>query len=234
MTIARSISVVLPVYRNRPHLPELHRRLTETLRPLASIYELVFVDDAAGDGAVEWLRECRTRDDRVVLVEMAQNSGQHKAVLAGLGRSTGDVVIVMDADLQDAPEDIERLVDALNRNGGVVFARRTERHQSQGRHVTGRLFKRLLRRLAGSRVPAGTGMFFAATRAVVDAALPRAADARYVPLLLDETGAPMTAIDILKSHRVDTQSAYSARRRLQLALGAIRQAIAWRLARKPR
>jgi dolichol-phosphate mannosyltransferase len=234
MTIGRSISVVLPVYRNRPHLPELHRRLTDALRPLASEYELVFVDDAAGDGAVEWLRECRGRDARVMLVEMAHNSGQHKAVLAGLAQARGDAVVVMDADLQDAPEDIARLIDALDRDGGVVFARRTERHQSHGRHLTGRLFKRLLRRLAGSRVPAGTGMFFAATRSVIDAAMPLAADARYVPLLLDETGTPMTAVDILKSHRVDTQSAYTARRRLQLAAGAIRQAIAWRRARRPR
>jgi polyisoprenyl-phosphate glycosyltransferase len=234
MIADRRISVVLPVYRNRPHLPELHRRLSEALGPLAPDYELVFVDDAAGDGAVEWLRECRDRDTHVVLVEMAQNSGQHRAVLAGLARTTGSVVVVMDADLQDAPEDIGRLIQVLDRSGGVVFARRTARHQSHSRHLTGRLFKRLLRRIAGSRVPAGTGMFFAASRSVIDAALPRAADARYVPLLLDETGAPMSAIDIVKSHRVDTQSAYTVSRRLQLAVGAIRQAIAWRRARRPR
>jgi polyisoprenyl-phosphate glycosyltransferase len=231
---ADRISVVLPVYRNRPHLPELHRRLTEALHPLAADYELVFVDDAARDGAVEWLRDCRDRDSHVVLVEMAKNSGQHRAVLAGLARTTGTVVVVMDADLQDAPEDIGRLIEGLGRSGGVVFARRTERHQSHGRHLTGRLFKRLLRRIARSRVPAGTGMFFAASRTVIAAALPLAADARYVPLLLDETGAPMNAIDIVKSHRVDTQSAYTASRRLRLAVGAIRQAIAWRRARRPK
>jgi glycosyltransferase involved in cell wall biosynthesis len=229
----RRLSVVLPVYRNRACLPELHRRLSDALRPLSSDYELVFVDDAGGDGSAEWLRECRQRDPRVVLVELPRNGGQHRAVLAGLARSTGAAVVVMDADLQDPPEAIGRLVEALDRAGGVVFARRTSRHQSRGRHLTGRLFKRLLRRLSGSRVPAGTGMFFVAARPVVDAALASAADVRYVPLLLDATGAAMSAVDVVKSHRLDSPSAYTARRRLQLAAGAIRQALAMRRARKP-
>jgi glycosyltransferase involved in cell wall biosynthesis len=229
----RRISVVLPVYRNRAHLPELHRRLTEALRALTPDYELVFVDDAGRDGSIEWLRACRQRDDRVVLVEMPDNGGQHRAVLAGLARSTGEAVVVMDADLQDPPEAIGRLVEGLDRNGGVVFARRTSRHQSRARHLTGRLFKRLLRRLSGSRVPAGTGMFFAATRSAVDAAVTLAAGARYVPLLFDMTGAPMSAVDVVKSHRADNGSAYTARRRLELAAGAIRQALAMRRARRP-
>jgi glycosyltransferase involved in cell wall biosynthesis len=226
------ISVVLPVYRNRPQLPELHRRLTDTLQAIASAHELVFVDDAGGDGSVEWLRECRARDPRVVLVELPQNGGQHRAVLAGLARASGEAIVVMDADLQDPPEAIGRLLAALHQSGGVVFARRTARHQSPGRHLTGRLFKRLLRRIAGSRVPSGTGMFFVATRAVVEAALASAGEARYVPLILDRTGASMRAVDVIKTHRHDSPSAYTAARRLRLAIGAIRQAIAQRRAGK--
>ena len=232
MTSDLRISVVLPIYHNRPQLPELHRRLTEALTAVAPDYELVFVDDAGGDGSLEWLRECQGRDPHVTLVEMPRNTGQHRAVLAGLARSTGHAIVVMDADLQDPPEEIGRLIDALDRNGGVVFARRTSRHQSHGRHVTGRLLKRLVRRIAGSRVPAGTGMFFIARRTVVDSALRSAHDARYVPLLFDLTGAPMSAIDVLKSHRLESPSAYTGRRRLKLALGAIRQAIAQRRARR--
>ena len=116
MTGAPRISVVLPVYRNRPCLPELHRRLTEALRAITSDYELVFVDDAGADGSLEWVRECRQRDERVVLVEMPRNAGQHRAVLAGLARSTGAAVVVMDADLQDPPEAIGGLVRALERD----------------------------------------------------------------------------------------------------------------------
>jgi glycosyltransferase involved in cell wall biosynthesis len=226
MTRACRVSVVLPVYQNRRQLPELHRRLTAVLREAGGGYELVFVDDAGGDGSLEWLRECRQKDDRVVLVEMPRNVGQHRAVLAGLARTAGDVVAVMDADLQDPPEAIPRLMAALDRDDTVVFARRTSRHQSRGRHLTGRLFKALLRRVARSRVPAGTGMFFVTSRRAAADVVARATLAPYVPLLLDQGGARMTTIDVTKASREDGTSAYTARRRLALAAGAIRQAIA--------
>jgi polyisoprenyl-phosphate glycosyltransferase len=225
-------SVVLPIYLNRPHLPELYERLTSTLSTAAKDYEIVFVDDKGSDDSLEWLRACHNRDDRVIVVEMSQNVGQHRAVLAGLLRSSGELVVVMDADLQDPPEAIPRLAAALGADEGVVFARRVARHQSRERHVTGRLFKRFLRMVAGSRVPRGTGMFFVASRRVVEAALALSEDARYVPMLLDQTGASMMAIDVEKEPRSDNRSAYTASRRLALAFGAIRQAIAWRMARR--
>ena len=223
---------MLPVYLNRPDLPELYRRLTAVIGSLTDRYELVFVDDAAGDGSLEWLRACREGDPHVILVEMERNSGQHCAVRAGLMRASGDVVAVMDADLEDLPEDIPRLIQALGSADGVVFARRRARHQSWGPHMAGLLFKRFLRRVAGSRIPAGTGMFFVASRPVVEAATALATEAPYVPLLLDQTGASMTAIDITKELRRNSPSAYSLKRRLQLALSAMRQAVAWRRAKR--
>lgn len=233
MTRPGRISVVLPVYRNRGCLPELHERLTRALGALTGDYELVFVDDCGGDGSLEWLRECSQRDAHTVVIEQAQNGGQHRAVLAGLAYSRGDVVVSMDADLQDPPEAIESLVRTQQATGGIVFARRTSRHQSLGRHVTGWLFKHLLQRLAGSRIPAGTGMFFAAPRADVDAAVALAGSSPYVRLLFDAAGSRMTAVDVVKSFRVDSRSAYTAGRRLKLAKDAIRQALAMRRARRP-
>jgi glycosyltransferase involved in cell wall biosynthesis len=224
--------VVLPVYHNRSQLPELHRRLTHVLRELTDRYELVFVDDAGQDGSLEWLRECRRDDDHVVLVALASNGGQHKAVAAGLRIASGNIVAVMDADLQDPPEALAEMVAALRPDVGAVFARRAARHQSRGRHITGRLFKRLLRRLTASRVPAGTGMFFVTSRLALDAALAVPEEIRYVPLLFDHAGVTMTAVEVAKELRPDIPSAYSAGRRLRLALGAFRQALEWRRARK--
>jgi polyisoprenyl-phosphate glycosyltransferase len=226
------ISIVLPIYLNRSQLPELYRRLTATLSATGDRYEIIFVDDKGPDDSLEWLRECRANDERVIVVEMPHNVGQHRAVLAGMSRSSGELVVVMDADLQDPPEAIPRLSAALRTDEGVVFARRVARHQTRGRHLTGRLFKRFLRMVAGSRVPKGTGMFFVASRRVVDAAVALSSDARYVPMVLDHTGAAMTAIEVEKELRPDSRSAYTASRRLALALGAIRQAIAWRMARR--
>jgi glycosyltransferase involved in cell wall biosynthesis len=228
----RSVSVVLPVYLNRPYLPDLYRRLTDTMSSLTDRYELVFVDDAGGDGSLEWLRDRQQQDARVILVELARNIGQHGAVATGLKRSSGDVVVVMDADLQDLPEDIPRLIQSLGTADGVVFARRRARHQSRSRHVTGLLFKRVMRFIAGSRIPIGTGMFFAASRTVVNALPAVPAAPCYVPLLLDQTGATMSAIDVTKETRQDGSSAYTVGRRLRLAWSALRQAIEWRRAKR--
>jgi polyisoprenyl-phosphate glycosyltransferase len=224
------MSVVLPVYRNRLQLPELHRRLTHVLAELTDRYELVFVDDAGQDGSLEWLRECRRVDNHIVLVEMPCNGGQHRAVAAGLRIARGDIVAVMDADLQDLPEALPRLVAALGPDVGAVFARRAARYQSRRRHLTGRLFKRLLRRMTASRVPAVTGMFFVTSRLALDAALAVREEPRYVPLLFDHAGVTMTAVNVAKELRPDATSGYSAGRRLRLALDACRQALEWRRA----
>ncbi len=219
------MSVVLPVYHNRAQLPELHRRLTTVLGQLADRCKswsssTTPVRMAHSNGSAS----AGGDDDRLVLVEMPHNVGQHKAVAAGLRIARGDIVAVMDADLQDVPETLPPLVAALASGVGIVFARRAALYQSRGRHVSGRLFKRLLRRLTGSRVPAGTGMFFVTSRFALDAALALPEEVRYVPLLFDHAGVSMTAVDAAKELRPDIGSAYTTRKRVRLAVGALRQA----------
>ena len=149
--VGMDLSVVLPIFKNRTQLPELYGRLTGVLSLAMPQYELVFVDDAGGDGSLEWLRGRVGSDPRVRLVEMGVNRGQHVAVVEGMAAATGSVVVVMDADLQDAPEGIPRLLDALRDEDAVIFARQRTRCQPRGRHTTGFLFKRVLRFVSGSR-----------------------------------------------------------------------------------
>lgn len=225
-----SLAVVIPVYKSRSYLPELHQRLTDVLKTLSSRYELVFVDDAGHDGSLEWLRQCREEDPRVTIIENPENLGQHRAIVAGLSTVGTDIVVVMDADLQDPPEAIPRLVETLRGTAGVVFARRVSRFASRGRHVTSHVFKRLLRLISGSRVPKDTGMFFVTTGEIARAAAALASDTPYVPLLLDRTGCRLTATAVEKQTLIDGASTYTARRRLRLATQALTDAVRWRLA----
>ena len=230
----RSLSVVLPVYQCRSQLPELHRRLTLAMQGLVSDYTLIFVEDGGDDGSLEWLRERREQDPRLQLVEQGRNGGQHRAIVAGLCQTRTDLVVVMDADLQDPPEAIPRLVHALGDQPAVVFARRAARFESFGRQLTGRMFKRFLRLLSGSRVPADTGTFFATTGLIARAAADLAPDAPYVPLLLDRTGCPLHWIIVDKTTHAEGTSTYTARRRLRLAAQALADAIRWRFTRAKR
>lgn len=225
------IAVVLPVFKNRPHLPELYSRLTRVLEGLGADYVLRFVDDAGGDGSLAWLRQAAERDDRVRVIAMEQNVGQHAAVVAGLRGSDADIDIVMDADLQDPPEYIPRLLEELRLSGATVMARRTDSYQTAGRHLTGRVFKALLRRIAGG-IPAGTGMYLAmpaaARQRVLESDVPRP----YLPLLLAATGIPIHTVNVPKSRRSDDSSAYTPTRRLRMGVRALGQALRWRLRRK--
>jgi glycosyltransferase involved in cell wall biosynthesis len=226
---AAALSVVLPVFRNRAQLPELLARLRATLDAASPRWEVVCVEDCGGDGAREWLAGQAAADARIVLLANPRNLGQHASIVRGLAAARGDLVAVMDADLQDAPEDLALLLAAWRPGLGAVFARRTRAYQSAPRHRTGRAFKQLMRRLAGGGLPAGVGTFVLidaeARRRVVEAAGERP----YVPLLLARTGLPLASVPIEKHVRPDGASAYGTRRRLALALRALAQALRWRL-----
>ena len=222
------VSVVVPVFSSLPHLPELHRRLNKTLTQAVQDYELIFVDDAGHDGSLTWLHQCATRDGRVRVVEMPENKGQHRAVLEGLAVTRGKVIVVLDADLQDQPEEIPLLLRALNENDGVVFARRNSRFESRTRHLTSFFFKRILRIISGSRIPKNTGMFFAASSGATKTAVELASETSYVPLLFDQTGCPLNSVEIDKVNRAESVSTYTTGRRLKLAGHALLQALKWR------
>lgn len=224
-----AVSVVLPVFRNRQQLPELLERLRRVLDAATGGWEIVFVDDCGADGAREWIAE-RVRDDaRLVLLANPRNLGQHASIVRGLAAARGELAVVMDADLQDAPEDLPRLLAAWRPGLGAVFAQRAQPYQSAARHRTGRVFKRLVRRLAGARLPIGVGTFVLVGSEARDRVVRLAGEKPYLQLLLARTELPLTVVAIEKRQRADGASAYTAAGRFALGLRALWQALRWRI-----
>lgn len=124
---APEISVFLPVYNEEPNLPPLHAKLDEALRKLGRSAEIVFVDDGSTDGSLEVLREIAAKDARVRVVALKRNYGQTAAMAAGIDAARGRVLIPMDADLQNDPADIVRLLDKLDEGYDVVSGWRKNR-----------------------------------------------------------------------------------------------------------
>ena len=114
------LSVVVPVFNEEDSLPELHRRLGAVLDAVPDPGEIVFVNDGSSDRSGELLEEIQTSDPRVTVVELAYNAGQHAAVLAGFQISRGDVVVTLDADLQNPPEEIPKLLEKIRDGFDVV------------------------------------------------------------------------------------------------------------------
>jgi glycosyltransferase involved in cell wall biosynthesis len=124
------VSVVVPVFNEAENLAELYDRLVKTLDGLApGAFELIFVDDGSTDGSFARLRELASGDARVRAVKFVRNFGQHAALSAGMERSRGDVVVFMDADLQNAPEDLPRFVAKIREGYDLVSGWRVARQQ---------------------------------------------------------------------------------------------------------
>ena len=125
------LSVVVTLFQEQATLDELHARLTTTLEGFGRTYEVLYVDDGSTDGTFASLQRIHEGDDRVRAVRLKRNSGQHPAMHAGLSRARGAIVVTMDGDLQNPPEDVPRLVEAV---GGLRLAsvRRAARHDSWG------------------------------------------------------------------------------------------------------
>jgi glycosyltransferase involved in cell wall biosynthesis len=142
--IGPEISVFLPVYNEEPNLPPLHAKLDEALSKLGRSAEIVFVDDGSTDASLKVLREIAAKDDRVRVVALKRNYGQTAAMAAGIDAARGQVLIPMDADLQNDPSDIVRLLEKLDEGYDVVSGWRKNR---QDKLITRKIPSMLANRL---------------------------------------------------------------------------------------
>jgi glycosyltransferase involved in cell wall biosynthesis len=206
------LTVVLPVYRSREMLDELHRRVSKTLADLSDPYEIVYVDDACPDGSGAAIAALAERDVRVRAVRLERNAGQQRAVWEGLRAAGGAWTVVMDADLQDPPEAIPALLAAATPGVDAVLAAWTGRYEGAGRHTTSRLFKALRQKLTG--YPREAGMFFALRRPLVDEILRVDVPHPFLPTLIGLSGRRFATVPIERAARPGGGSAYTGSARL--------------------
>lgn len=214
-----TVSIVIPVYLNSATLRELNERLLATARfPFQP--QIIYVDDASPDDSAEVLAQLETEHPEVCTHHLPVNGGQQNAIRAGLKRCTGDVIVVMDADLQDMPESIAEMYEALQASGcQAVFAQRTERYQKGTRMLSSRLFKWLIKKIVG--LPRGTGTFLIMRRRMQEQVLAFQTQRFYLPGLVAKTGLPITTVAVERSRRPHGQSAYNSWMRLDVAISNI-------------
>lgn len=205
--VAVDVSVVLPVYRNRPMLDELHRRLTAALAGGGLPYELIFVDDACPDGSGAVIEELAARDPRVRWRSLTRNVGQQRAAWLGLSAARGAWAVVMDADLQDPPEAIPALLSAATPGVDAVLAAWKGRYEGKGRLLTSRVFKILREKLTG--YPRDAGMFLALRRPLVEEILRNDVPHPFLPSLVGLSGRHFVTVRVERAPRSSGESAYS-------------------------
>ena len=214
---APELSVVVTLYNESASLDELHRRTIAALDELGRPFELVYVDDGSTDGSFATLEQLHEADPRVRAVRFKRNFGQHPAMHAGLSRARGAIVITMDGDLQNLPEDIPKLVAGIDAGYDVASGRRAARNDSWGRTLPSRLINGMLRRFTQVDSSDFGCAFNAYRREVVTPMLGSIGRQKFTKALILSGGATVTEVEIGHAAR-EGSSRYSPLRLTRLAL----------------
>jgi undecaprenyl-phosphate 4-deoxy-4-formamido-L-arabinose transferase len=214
---APELTVVVTLLNEAATLDELYRRTVLALEPLGRPFELIFVDDGSTDGTFAALERLHAGDARVRAVRLKRNFGQHPAMHAGLARAKGDLVVTMDGDLQNPPEDIPLLVEALDAGYDVASGRRAARHDSWGRTLPSRLINGMLRRFTGVPISDFGCAFNGYRRSAFEPMLGAIGRQKFTKALVLSGGASVTEVDVGHAARQGA-SRYSPLRLTRLSL----------------
>jgi undecaprenyl-phosphate 4-deoxy-4-formamido-L-arabinose transferase len=211
------VSVVVTVLNEEAAVGELHRRIAASLD--GRDWEAIFVDDGSTDDTYARLKAVHAADPRVRVVRFKRNFGQHPAMHAGLARARGAQIVTMDGDLQNEPEDIPKLLEALAR-ADVASGRRISRRDSPGRTMPSRLINGLLRRFTGVRISDFGCAFNAYRRGAIEPMLGAIGRQKFTKALVLSSGVSVEEVDV--SHAASRSgSRYSPIRLVQLALHVV-------------
>jgi undecaprenyl-phosphate 4-deoxy-4-formamido-L-arabinose transferase len=214
---APDVSIVVTVFNEAGSVEELYRRAVAALEPGPRTFELIFVDDGSTDGTFAALERLHRSDPRVRAVRFKRNFGQHPAMHAGLSRARGDVVVTMDGDLQNEPEDIPRLVEAIDAGNDVASGRRLARKDPLGRAFPSRVINGMLRRFTGVSISDFGCAFNAYRRTAVEPMLGSIGKQKFTKALVLSGGASVIEVDVGHAPRRGP-SRYSPLRLTRMAL----------------
>ena len=217
------LSVVVPCFNEEEVLPKTHPRLIKVLETLpVHAFELIYVDDGSRDATLDILRGAQRADARVRVVILSRNFGQQMALTAGLQSAAGQAVVVIDADFQDPPEVIIKMLDHWRQGVDVAYGVRIQRDgETLFKRKTSSLFYRILDRFADIDIPLDTGEFRLMDRAVVDAVLAMPEHERFLRGIVAWAGFRQEPVHFHRLPRSSGASKYRLKNRLRLATTAI-------------
>lgn len=216
-----SLSVVVPCFNEDANVIEIHRRITSLCRELPLECELIFVDDGSSDNTWKCIVELASTDSAVRGVRLSRNFGQQEALLAGLESSRGDLVVTLDADLQDPPEVLPEMITQAEKGAFVVYGRRNRRrHDPILKRFFAASFYAVIRRATGLDIPANTGEFRLARREVINAVLRLREGRPFLRGMFAWVGFTRAYVEYERPERFAGQPKFTFSRSLQLALDA--------------
>ena len=215
-------SFVVPIYNEQETIIEMYRRLKQVAETLDGDVEIVLIDDGSRDRSLELIRDLHGQDKSVRYVSFARNFGHQIAVTAGLKFARGNGVVVLDADLQDPPELIPKMIEKMREGYNVVYAKRTSRKsETAAKKLFAYVYYRLLRLLTDVEIPPDTGDFCLMDRKVVDVLNNLPERGRYLRGLRAWVGFNQTEVTFEREARYAGEVKYTFRKSLSLGISGI-------------
>jgi undecaprenyl-phosphate 4-deoxy-4-formamido-L-arabinose transferase len=211
------VSVVIPIFNEEANIKELHRRLAATLDLLDRPSEVWFVDDGSTDSSLALLRELAESDARVQVIQLTRNAGQHAAVMAGFASCRGSVVVTLDGDLQNPPEEIPTLLAKIDEGCEVVGGWRETRHDPFLRRAASLLVNRATSVAVGVRMRDYGCMLRAYRREIVEEMLACDERSLFIPALANTLARRMAEVQVGHADRLAGTSRYTPLKLMRLA-----------------
>jgi undecaprenyl-phosphate 4-deoxy-4-formamido-L-arabinose transferase len=214
---APAVSVVIPVFNESASIRELYERAVASLDAAGRSFELIFVDDGSTDPTFSELERLHAADGRVRAVRFKRNVGQHAAMHAGFVRARGDILVTMDGDLQNAPEDLPKLVSAVEGGADVASGTRVTRRDSWGRTLPSRVINGMLRRFTRVDISDFGCAFNAYRRSAIEPMLDAVGKQKFTKALVLSGGSSVVEVEVTHAPR-EGSSRYSPLRLTRVAL----------------
>lgn len=215
------LSIVSPVYRAELVLDELVERIAKSVPSAFNSYEIILVDDFSPDKSWQKIVEISSKNSNVRGFKLSRNFGQHYAITAGLNQVSGDYVVVLDCDLQDQPEEIEKLFNESQKGFDIVLARRYERKDSLYKKTVSKLFYKTLSYLTGTKQDATVANFGIYSKQVIDEVVKLEEKIKYFPTMVKWVGFSTSYVNVEHASRSEGKSNYNLKKLLNLALDII-------------
>ena len=223
MKYSQSLSVVVPIYNDEEVIAELMRRLTAVVEAMVKDYEIILVDDGSRDRSWLVMNEEKKQYPRLRIARLSRNFGQQNAIAAGLSLTTKELIVLMDSDLQDRPEDIPTLIDALlsEKEATMAIAQWEKRKDSRLKIAVSRLFQHVSNRITDIHTMPRLGIFRVMKKSVVDELRNFPERTATAVSLLYYIGNRYVAVPLKRDARFAGKSGYNLRKMLALTFARI-------------
>jgi glycosyltransferase involved in cell wall biosynthesis len=216
------ISVIIPIFNEEKNIQNLYDRLSQVMQNLGVTYELIFVNDGSKDASIGLIKVLSKKYQEVKYIDFSRNFGHQIAVTAGLDKTSGDAVVIIDADLQDPPELIAKMYQKRKEGFEVIYAKRKNRKgESFLKLLTAKAFYRILAKMTAISIPVDTGDFRMIDKKIVEVLREMPEKSKYLRGQISWVGFNQTFVEYDRQERQAGATGYTYRKMLHFALDGI-------------